>query len=154
MTSKYPFPGDIRDPNRKESNPFADDDPSLVRDDAIEGYSPSEHSNEYQPVYQAILLDRAMLCIVCGIIGLITSLPGWLSLDITPFFSLLWIMPLLSLAGSLPAVLFSIADLRAMRRGAMKTNRRGLSALACFIGAIGLINTILFYCYWAFKTWV
>ncbi len=148
MMAKYPFPDDIRDPNRQGPNPFADDaadeNPSAeqVTDSTI--FATNDRATEYQPEYQAVLSNRSVLHLLLGGLGLVASLVGWTSLGDLELASLLMPLPFLSLAASVPALLGSLADLRAMKSGAMKADRRGLARVACLLGLFGTVTCLLF----------
>lgn len=154
MTGKYPFPDDIRDPNRKDPNPFAGEDPALDPEPASsdEPYAVGDLASQYKPEYEAVISDRATMCLVGGTIGLLASLSGWLALRGGDFF-LLVMMPLFSLAGSLPALLLSLSDLGAMRHGAMQSERRNIARAAFFLGVCGLLSSILFLTYQLWYAW-
>jgi len=153
MNGKYPFPDDIRDPNRKEPNPFADADDVESTAAAPKTFEATKHSNEYQPVYQAILPDRAVLTLIVGTVGLLASLSGWPSYLGGGAFASLLLMPIFSLSGSLPALLISISDLRAMRKGAMRPERRGWSRWGRFLGAAGVLNSLAFIAVGLLRWW-
>lgn len=161
MAGKYPFSDDIRDPNRKTPNPFAAEDPSLdeprqLPEGTSEGtFTTSPHAqDEYRPVYQAVLPDRARMCMFIGSLGLLFSLTGWPSMMNIWNFAMFYLMPLLSLAGSLPAFLLGLSDVRAMRRGAMQNHRRQWAALACFLGALGVANSVVYLAIIIWRDWM
>lgn len=155
MDAKYPFPDDIRDPNRTEPNPFAAEDPTLdvAPVDAEGAYAAGTRSMEYKPQYDSVLSDRSRMTMILGVLGLLASLSGWLSVVDYVTYAILSLMPLLAVAGSLPAFLMSLSDVRAMGRGAMKDDNRKWSSLACLLGAVGLTSGVLYLIYWVSSAW-
>ncbi len=160
MPRDYPFPDDVRNPNRTGPNPFAGEDPHLdpphdltdgqATGEAEDGndlatmYGASQRGEEYAPEYEACVRDRVTLCLICAAFGVVGSLIGWLAVLRPWMFGPLYLMPPFSLAGSLPAWSLASSDLRAMKWGAMDRKRRRAARVAAGLGALGTINSAIF----------
>ena len=94
----YPFPDDIRDPDRKSPNPFADDARQLPA--AGDPFAVSPGAMEYQPVFERTYADRVRLTLILSVLGAALTVAGWLTFAGQ---AVLIINPLLSLAFSFPA---------------------------------------------------
>ncbi len=147
MANKYPFSGDIRDPDRKEPNPFADDSPDLNRSPTDAGekdpYQPTCHGLDYSPQYEAFGMDRTTVGLICGLIGIVLSLASWPLVGSFLFYGFGLVFSSFSLAGSIPAFILGGQDARAMDQGAMRTKRRGRVSVVWWLGLLGILNSLV-----------
>ncbi len=141
----YPFPDDIRDPDRKSPNPFADDAQDLPHSDGPFGVSPE--GMEYQPVFEQTYADRVTITLILSVLGAVTSVAGWLTFAGQ---GVLILNPLLSLAFSVPGMVIGRLDVQAMDAGVMAAQRRKLASRGALIGLLGLANSAAYAIVWVY----
>lgn len=146
----YPFPDDVRNPDRKEPNPFADSD------NPKEGTQPSGDAAaggdiyqsgaavEYDPVYETTYSDRVITILISGVVGLVMSLLGWLVFFGFPNNGLFGVF---SLVFSIAAIIIARVDLSGMRSGAIKRLRSRYAAIGMVLGLVGLLNSLAIFAY-------
>ncbi|MCA9266760.1 MAG: hypothetical protein KDA60_23040, partial [Planctomycetales bacterium] len=87
---RFPFPDDIRDPDREGPNPFADDDAHEPKAPVVENvYASTTQPSVYEPKYDAILGSRYRLVFALGLVGLVFSVLGGLG---TLLWQLAWMI--------------------------------------------------------------
>jgi len=139
----YPFPDDVRNPDREDPNPFAEDhiDDSSETVASEGDFQASGTAGDYRPEYVATEKSRVAVVLALGIGGLLGSLSGW-----TAYTNLthLILMPFLSLAFSMPAVALGWSDAIAVRAGARKKDNSGWLVVGILLGLLAIANTALF----------
>ena len=144
----YPFPDDVRNPHRKEPNPFADkDDPDdkPSGDAAADGgIYQSGAPVEYDPVYETTYSDRVITILISSVVGLVMSLLGWLVFFGFPNNGLFGVF---SLVFSIAAIIIARVDLSGMRAGAIKRLRSRYAAIGMVLGLVGLMNSLAILAY-------
>ena len=137
----YPFPDDIRNPNRTEPNPFADD-PQPEPAPSAEAFASSATSGDYHPEYVAMVAPRGKLLFLCGVVGFVFSGMGW------AYFAdvdLVTTMPLASLVFSLPAFLMGFSTRSGIRQGKIRDEQGGLIFWGTLMGVLAFGNAFAFY---------
>ena len=148
----YPFPDDVRNPQRKGPNPFADSDSDSPNEnetstgssgagEALDGERlfQSGSPSEYNPVYETSYADRVVTTMISAIIGLAMSLLAWTVFHGYPNNGLLGI---LSLVFSIAATIIARVDLTGMRAGAVRQHRAKYAAIGMILGLLGLFNSL------------
>ena len=149
----YPFPDDVRNPQRKGPNPFADgkedsqpgqsDANSSTNDGIFRAGAPSE----YNPVYETTYSDRVIITLVSAIVGLAMSLLAWLVFFDYPNNGLLGIF---SVVFSVAAMILARIDMVGMKAGAIRRERASLAATGMVLGLLGLMNSLAILAYGIF----
>lgn len=136
------FQDDIRHPDYKGPNPFADDvsdDEGEVTKESL--YAANEGSGYVAEEYEISVSDRGSTIIVIAACGTITTLLGILS-TMTSTSIMCLPMPLFALGLTVPSWLMGRHDLAAMRAGAMSSERRGLTWIGFIMGFVGTVMAL------------
>ncbi len=141
----YPFPDDIRNPDRDEPNPFAEDHVDDANEQGVLGAAGT--ATEYQPRYEATQVASSRVISLLGGLGCGLSLLGWLSFG---DHGELTLMPLLACAFALPAVTIGSSSLKAMRTGKMKGDGRRRVYWGTLLGILAIGNSCLYLIVWIF----
>ena len=141
----YPFPDDVRNPDRKEPNPFADSEPQRTDTDvAGDTFGAQANAADYNPVYETTYEDRVVSTLIAAVVGFAASLLGWLYFS---GYTNTLLFPYISLVFSGAATILGGSDLRGMRAGAIKASRSRLSALGQLLGMLGLFSSFAHLAY-------
>ena len=144
--AEYPFPDDVRNPDRDAPNPFAED--HIDSDDGpTDAFGVTQHGDDYKPQWERTYADRARLSIGLAITGAVLSLSGWL---VFVGQGLFFLLPFLSLAISIPGLTISRGDLVGMEKGAIEDKRHGLAFAAMLLGFLGVVNSLGYSIYWMY----
>src|SRR5688572_26272122 len=95
----------------------------------------------FQPEYLTTQKHRGMLLLVLAILGLAGNAAGTIALS--GVFKMTLMLPFLAILPAGGAWLLGHEDLRAMRLGAMDASGEGLTRIAMWMGAAGVLCSIL-----------
>ena len=127
---------DGRDPfsDERGSNPFADDGQDVAPPDSEDPYTPTAtESYRHRPGdFETILPHRGRLILGLAIVGLLAAVLG-----IPAWYFQSTHLGFLALAATLPACIFAVSDLRAMRMGAMDPSGYRTTIWGGYLGLLG-----------------
>ena len=142
----YPFPDDVRNPDREGPNPFAEDhvDESAEGAGGTAGDSPlgsTEAATEYQPEYEAVTSNRSRIVFILGVLGLALSLSGW---GAYAGEGMLILMPVASLAFSITAAFMGTSERGHIKAGRKTSQGAFLIVIGTICGMLGILNTVVY----------